>query len=104
MFFFCKLFERGKGLIPQLCKVVSQERQPLGIQFVNPPCAFATVAHQSRLFQHPQVLGNRRPGYRQPRRKLVHCLGMVPQHLENGQPSRVTERRESALQVSIHLP
>ena len=103
MFFFCKLFERGKRLIPQLCKMVSEQRQPVGIQLVNPPCSFAAVAHQPRILQHPQVLRNRRTRNRQARRKLIHRLRMVPQHLEYGQPRRVAQCRQSILYVSLHL-
>jgi len=58
MFFFGKLFKRGKRLIPQLRKVVPQQRQALGIQFVDPPGAFAPVAYQPCILQHPQVLRN----------------------------------------------
>ena len=103
MFVFSKFFERGKGLIPQLCKMVSEERQPLWIQFVNPARAFAAVPHQSRILQHPQVLRNRRARNWQSRRKLVHGLRMVPQHFKNSQPRRVPQRRQSVLYVSTHL-
>ena len=97
MFFFCKLFERGKRLIPQLRKVIPQQRQTLGIQFINPPRAFPPVANQPRLFQHPQVLRNGRPRYRQSRRQLIHRSRMVPQHFEYRQPRRVAQRRQPAL-------
>ena len=60
MFFFSKLFERGKRLIPQLRKVVAQQRQALGIQFIDPARAFPPVSHQPRILQHPQVLRNGR--------------------------------------------
>ena len=97
MFFFCKLFERGKRLIPQLRKMIPQQRQTLGIQFIDPPRPFPTVAHQPRLFQHPQVLRNGRPRYRQSRRQLIHRLRMVAQHLEDGQPRWVAQRRQPVL-------
>jgi len=103
MFFFSKLLERGKRLIPQLRKVVPQHRQALGIQLVDPPRPLAAVAHQACILQHAQVLGNGRTGNRQARRKLIHRLGMVAQHLENGQPGGVAQRRQSVLYVSIHL-
>ena len=97
MFFFSKLFKRGKRLIPQLRKVVPQHRQALGIQLINPARAIAAVAHQPRILQHPQVLRNGRTRYRQSGRQLIHRLRMVAQHLKNRQPSRVTQRRESSL-------
>jgi len=97
MFFFCKLFERGKRLIPQLRKVIPQQRQALGIQLINPPRPCAPIANQPRLFQHSQVLRNGRPRYRQSRRQLIHRLRMVAQHLKDRQPRRVAQRRQSAL-------
>jgi len=103
MFFFSKLFKRGKRLIPQLRKVIPQQRQTLRIQLVNPAGPFPPVANQPRLFQHPQMLRNGRPRYRQSRRQLVHRLRMVAQHLKNGQPRRVAQRRQAVLYVSIHL-
>jgi len=104
MFFFGKLFERGKGLIPQLRKVVAEQCQPLWIQLVNPARALPAVAHQLRIFQDAQVLRNGRPRYREAGGKLVHRLRVVAQHLEDGQPGGITERRQSVLYVSIHLP
>ena len=103
MFFFSKLLKRGKRLIPQLRKVVPQQRQALGIQFIDPPRAFPPVAYQPCILQDPQMLGNGRARYRQARRKLVHGMGMVAQHLENGQPGGVAQRRQSVLYVRIHL-
>ena len=96
-FFFCKLFERGKRLIPQLRKVIPQQRQPFGIQFINPPRPLPPVAHQPRPFQHLQVLRNGRPRYRQSRRQLIHRLRMVAQHFEDRQPRRVAQRRQPVL-------
>ena len=90
-------------MIPQLCKVIAEQGQPLWIQFVDPTGAFPAVAHQTRILQHTQVLGNRWAGYRQASRELVHSLGMVAQHLEDGQPGGVAQRRQSVLYVSIHL-
>ena len=104
MFFFCKLFERRKRLIPQLREVIPQQRQPLGIQLVNPARTLPPVTHQSRLFQHPQVLRNGWPRHRQSRRQLVHRLRMVRQHLEDRQPGWVAQSRQSVLYVSFHLP
>ena len=103
MFCFSELLKRGKRLIPQLSKVVAQKREPLRIQLIDPARTFAAVAHQPCILQDAQVLGNGRARYRQARRKLIHRLGMVAQHLENGQPGGVAQRRQSALYVSIHL-
>jgi len=97
MFFFCEFLESGKGLVPQLSKVIPEHCDAFGIQFIDPSRAFAAVAHQTRILQHPQMLGNGRARYRQARGKLAHRLRVIAKHLKNRQPSRVTERRESAL-------
>ncbi len=103
MFFFSELFERGKCLVPQLSKVIAEHRDAFGIQFIDPARAFSAITHKARIFQHTQVLRYCRARNRQARRKLVHSLGMVAQHLEDGQPGGVTQRCQSVLYVSIHL-
>ena len=103
MFFFSELFERGKCLVPQLSKVIAEHRDAFGIQFIDPARAFSAVTHKARIFQDTQVLRNGRARNWQACRKLVHCLRMVAQHLENGQPGWVAQRCQSILYVSIHL-
>lgn len=84
--------------------MVAQQRNPFGIQFVDAPRPFAPVPHQPRILQHPQMLRNRWARYGQARRQLVHRLRVISQHLEDGQPGGVTQRCQSVLNVSIHLP
>ena len=103
MFCFSELLEHGKRLIPQFCKVIAEQREALGIQFINPPCPVAAVAHQAGILQHPQVLRNGRAGNRQAGGKLIHRLRMVAKHLENGQPGGVAQCGQPVLYVSIHL-
>lgn len=78
-------------------KVVAQKREPLGIQFVDAARAFAAVAHQASVFQHPQVLRNRRPRHGKSGRQFVHGARMRPNHLKNGQAGGVAERREAVV-------
>jgi len=103
MFFFSELFERGKCLVPQLSKMIAEHRDAFGIQFIDPPRTFPPVAHEARILQDAQVLRNGRARNWQAGRKLVHGLGMIPQHLENSQPCGVAQRRQPALYVSVHL-
>jgi len=83
--------------------MIAKQRQSLRIKLVDTPCAFAAVPHQSRLFQHPQMLRNRRAGNRQPRRQLIHRPRVIPQHLEDRQPGGIAQRGQPVLYVSIHL-
>lgn len=64
--------------------MIAEGREPLGIEFIDAPSAFAAVAHEPRLLQHTQVLGNRRPRDRQPSCQFVDCTGMCANHLKDG--------------------
>ena len=103
VFFLGELFERGESPIPQLREVIAEQRQALGIQLINSTSSFAAVPHQARILQDAQVLRYRGARNRQAGGKLVHGLRMVAQHLEDGQPGGVAQRRQSALYVSFHL-
>ena len=83
--------------------MVSQERQSLGIQFVDSPRAFAPVAHKPGLLQHAKVLRNRGTRHRQSRRQFVYRARVGSNHFENGEARGITERGESVLYVSAHL-
>ena len=84
-------------------KVVAQERDAFGVQFVNAAGAVATVAHQTGLFQCAKMLRNRRTRNGQSRSQLMHCAWVGTQHLENGEAGGVTKGAQSGLYVSIHL-
>lgn len=60
VFVFSSFLEGCESFIPKVGEMIAQERQALGIQFVNATRAVAAVAHQARLFQDAQVLRNRR--------------------------------------------
>jgi len=77
--------------------MVPEKSEPLGIQFVNPAGAFAAVANQAGLFQHPQVLGNSRARHGKSRRQFVHGSRMGSDHLKNGQARGIAERRQAVL-------
>src|SRR5580692_2573589 len=103
VFFLNEFFERVQRLVPQICKVIAQHRNSLWIQLVNPPRAGLPVAHQPRLFQHPQMLRHRGPRNWQSRRQLVHRLRVLRQRMKDRQLGRIPQRSKSVFYVSIHL-
>lgn len=56
VFFFSSFLKRCQSFVPEVRKMVAQQRNPLGIQFVNSARTFAPVTHQPCLLQNPQVL------------------------------------------------
>ena len=84
--------------------MVSQRREPFGIQFVDSPSTLAAVAHQPSMFQHAQVLRDRRPRHRQTCSEFVYGSRMRTDHLEDGEPGGITQSRQAVLYVSFHLP
>ena len=83
--------------------MIAQEGDALRIQLVNAPRARPPIAHQTRLFEHAQVLRNRRARHGQPGRQFVYRVGMAAEHLEDGQSGGIAESRQAVLYVSIHL-
>jgi len=83
--------------------MVAQHGDSFGVQFIDAARAFAPVAHQSRVFQHAEVLGDGGAGNWQPCGELVHRLRVVPQHFEDGQAGGIAQCREPILYVSVHL-
>ena len=83
--------------------MVAEQREALGIEFVNASRAHTPVAHQTRLLQHAEMLGYGWPRDRQPCRQFVYRPGMRSDHFEDGQAGGVAQGRESVLYVSIHL-
>jgi hypothetical protein len=104
VFVFCGALESGQSIVPKLGEVVAEEGDPFGIEFVNAAGAIVTVAYKPRLLEDAEVLGNGRPGDRQPGRQFVDSARVAAQHFEDGQARRVAESGKAALSVSIHLP
>src|SRR5260370_15159628 len=53
--------ERGEGLRPEAIAELPQGFESFGVELVEPPGAGRDVAHQLRLFEDAQMLGDRRP-------------------------------------------
>jgi len=83
--------------------MIAQECDALRIQLVNAPRACPAVADQTSLFEHPQVLRDGGAGHRQPGRQFVYRVGMMAEHLEDGQAGGIAEGGQAVLYVSIHL-
>lgn len=76
----------------------------MGVAFVEPARPGLFIPHQAGGLEHPQVLRYGRPADRQPGRQLADGLGPGAQAFEDGEPRRVAQRFQTALNVSIHLP
>jgi hypothetical protein len=98
------LFECGQSVTPKLVKLPTKARHSLRIDSIDAARAYLLIAHQPSLFQHPQVLRNRRAAYRKPLRQFPHRLRPVHQRSEDGEPRRISQRLTSGLKVSVHLP
>jgi hypothetical protein len=101
--FFRELLESCQSLAPKMSKMVAQQRDALGIQFVNAAGAVATVAHQASLLQYTEVLRDRGTRNRQSGSQLVHRARMGAQHIEDGQAGGIAQSGEAIFYVSIHL-
>ena len=74
--------------------MVAQERQSLGVEFIDAPRALAPVADQSSVLEHAEVLGNRGPRYRQSGGQFMNGARMRADSLEDGEARRVAEGGE----------
>ncbi|GEM_PF-2575873 len=83
--------------------MIAQQGQPLGIELVDAPGAFAAIANQAGVLQYAQVLRDSGARYRQSGGKLVYRERLVPQHLEDGQAGGIPQGGQAILYVSIHL-
>lgn len=84
--------------------MIAEHREAFRVQFIDAPRTHAPVAHEVSLFQHAQVLGNRRPRHRKPGRQLVDRAGVRTDHFEDSPAGGIAQGGESVLYVSIHLP
>lgn len=83
--------------------MIAEQRETFGVQFIDSPRTYTSVAHQARFLQHAQMLRDGRPRHRQACRQFVHRAGMRADHFEDRQTGGVAQGRESVLYVSIHL-
>ena len=78
------LLEAGQRVVPEAVEPITQFTQALGVDAIDPRRPVRLVRHQSRLFQHLQMLRHRRPADRQRRRDLTHASRPGAKALEHG--------------------
>lgn len=100
--FFSGKFERVERPIPELVEIASQHGNSLGTDLVNPARAERPVNHEIGVFEHSQMLRNRRPAYRKLACQLPYSHRRPGELLEDCPASRVAQRVQ-LMMVSIHL-
>src|ERR1051325_9975184 len=81
-------FERLQPIAPELVQERLQLREPFGSGSVQAPGAVASLAHEPRLLQHAQVLGDRRTRQREVRRDLARGQLLIRDESQNRAPVR----------------
>src|SRR6266508_5877301 len=79
-------FECFEPDVPELLEEVLELGEPFGTCPVQPPGAVASLAHEPRLLQDVQVLGDRRPRDVEVRRDLPGAELVVADECENLPP------------------
>src|SRR6266480_5830377 len=103
---FCFAFECLEPEVPELLQEVLDLDEPLGTCPVEAPGAVASLAHEPRLLQDVQVLGDRRPRDLEVRRDLAGAELSVTDEAQDRAPSRFCDGFECGLHgtyLSKHL-
>src|SRR5436309_1061463 len=95
---FCLAFERLQPVSPEVVEERPQLDDPLRAGPVQAPGAVASLAHEPRLLQHAQMLGDRRPRQLEVRRDLAG--GQL--RLRDEPQDRAAVRRGDRFQSSLH--
>src|SRR5437763_13466829 len=91
-------FECVQARAPELLEEVPELAEPFGTGAVQTPGAVASLAHEPRLLQDVQVLGDRRPRNVEVRRDLAGAELAVTDERQDPAPSRRCDR----LQCGLH--
>jgi len=75
----------------------TQEPHAFWIELVNAARSGLCIANQARIFEHAQVLRNRRPAYRQHSSQFIHRHRPGGQLLEDGHAGGIPQGFESGL-------
>src|SRR5436190_8854412 len=85
----CFAFECLEPGIPESFEEVPELAEPFGTCPVEAPGAVASLAHDPRLLEDVQVLGDRRPGDLEVRRDLAGAELLVADEAQDRAPSRL---------------
>src|SRR5262245_1844449 len=96
---FCLAFECLEPDVPEALEEVSELDEPFGTCAVEASGAVASFAHEPRLLQDVQVLGDRRPRDLEVRRDLAGAELAVADEAQNRAPSRLGDGFERGLHV-----
>src|SRR5919106_200876 len=89
------------GAAPERVELVAQRPYAGGVEPVDAPSSGRLVVDEARLFEHLQVLGDRRPADRQLIGEFAHGTWSFRQALEDGAPGGVTHRGPGAVHRSV---
>lgn len=92
----------GECLGPVPIEVVSQPRQRVRVQLVEPPIASGPTDHEARGAQHAQMHRHRRSADRHLASELGDREGTGSQSPHDATAERVAERIELGIDVNIH--
>src|SRR3954469_6158749 len=79
-------FECLEPDVPELLQEVLELDEPFGTCPIEAPGAVASLAHEPRLLQDVQMLGDRGPGHVEVRRDLARAQLVVADERQNGAP------------------
>src|SRR5215471_3355096 len=89
--------ERLEALVPEPLEELPQLSEPLGPGPVQPPRAVASLAHEPRLLEDVQMLGDRRPRDVEVRRDLARRELAVPDERKDPPPPGRRDRSQGCL-------
>src|ERR1700675_4852878 len=89
--------ESDERLIPELIEPDPNRGEPLRIDVIDAARALCAIDYQSRLFQNPEMLGNRRTAHRHARGDLAHRARPAAQFLEHLPAGRICEGQQCRL-------
>src|SRR4051812_28039931 len=93
------LLERGQRPLPELVQVGPQDREPRGIDLVEPSCAVATIVDEPDVLEHLQVLGDGRTADGKLACELSDRPRPVGEPVEDRLARRIPQRRHHVRSV-----